>query len=540
MPLWCVLTWTSDNVHGAIEQWYWAPDAIAEKKGDVPMAPFSFVRCIEVKNGTTHHQHDMTEENPYECAFYLFYDIDYHLRMIRLYGGITWERLFRRHGHVNLNEDLVQNRCFVVPWEEEEHPVPMPNLRWFPLMDDRYFKPTFPHKATGLLYDFIAIRLEVYFGKRSMPSSMSPEEDVLSCLYLGAAVNSFEHQYHYPGHPVLDKDKQRTRFVNDRLRTEQEHFFGWIQPFTATEDNMLQLLIHNGLAENRLVYAKTLDLQTFFLRHPGWKPPTFVVEVFLEDVPLEWASSFPIHHGRRVHLSYRDVAPWIWQRFLAQGQRMAFDRDPFEDSFMEKVVMYRILEHYALGGGVFVGIQQTQQQQQQQQQPQPPGVIHMTDFTVPPCLQQVMEAPQFPKHLQRLVLLWTLKAAGATRDSVAQWFETKNAQYPSTYTTAKARFDYDRAWDRPNTRPGYCVTFVKNALAGKADTITCPFAARSEWTQDIEDIVSKSKARCRPHAPLFSGPVHWMETKQPPLPPLSSCNDDSSSSSSSSESEEFY
>ena len=446
----------------ALCRWYFTSTPELERIGDVALHPFeeNVVPIPVVQNYTGYAEISLSHLNPYCCSFFIFYT--YSKNDITVLGGLTWAKMFELGGSVLLTPDgekLVQNRAFPLVYEA---PFKTPALSpsgspqwWIPV--DLPRTPGYVNQIEGTMDDII-LRLLWMLGRRQYVPN---REDSVSPLALGI----FECT-------IKDAEK-RAAFHLLRMTKEKMCFDEHLQGLG--EEDWIRLFEYNGLSEymkEAMIDKPTNeDLYAFWRRSEtkvSQSPPTRIFKVPLEECPPS-LRNMPIYSYGLVHLTYKELHPWLWHVFVTQSQKLAVKKwdyyaeedrwlQPLHDIF-DKVSFQEIktISKYKWENDKLVALD---------------ADIEDILSVAPPCVANCMSAQRFPSYDQRLRLLPILQTAGVSKERVVGWFERKNAAFPkSGHTTTKSRFDYDSLWNAKRG-PTYCGNIVRD---GSPNNLQCPY-----------------------------------------------------------------
>lgn len=494
-----------------------------ELLGDIVIHPFDGNVVVCAWNENSGVAIPMERYNPYASSFFLFYTYNVFTHELTVWGGLTWNALYRMGGRVERKTDLVQNRAFPLVWERElipSCPQQHPCTRWFlPIQVPRSADCAFP---SATLYQ-ICHRMEWVLGTRVDP----PQEDATSAAALGL----YEC--------TITNLQRRVDFSKRRLFMEKARFDELFA--NMTERDVLQLFANNGLEEymnEAMMEDPTpVDMYWFWRRYsapppappkggPGNlpldfppppaggspKPPTVVFRVAIEECPIQ----LPLQGRGLVHLTYKEVAAWVWHLFVTQTQQLAFrglTLPPEEsrwidllDNLMEGRDLWpyvpkieRVSDSHPYRR-MTTGPMLLLQQQHQEGADFTFTNVDMEDLAnnAPPCVSNCMRAAQFPKNDQRLRLVPIFQESHISQADTFNWFEAKHAAYPHpAYANAQARMDYVGIWNKKRGKT-YCANIVRDTRAGNnaATHLVCPHAHLADY-----------RAACAPGQRVdFSGP----------------------------------
>ena len=380
------------------------------------------VCCTETPNGDR-WECRMSEQDPYKCALYIFY----RRTTTRLYiiGSIAWEQLEQMGGCINVKTDLQQSRYHVPKWlDAQQELVETPiEMFWLPV--------TLPRKFVGprVTYDVIEKRLLWCITNRSL--SFNANDEVAGVYALSFIENAMS-RLECVEYPVVHE--KRREFHERRMQKEKQRLEQLFAPF-KTEVQIFDLLKFNGLADYMkdvmVKYATAQDRILFLRRWPHLRPPICVFRVAMAESPFP---SLPVQEYGIVHLCYPDVQHWVWHLFCIEQKRLATIHTCDSQMIREaaKVVLCTPIE----------------EKSRKKQRLQEDANIIDPLVAAPHWIVPLMVAPEFPKHKERLKILFSLRDRGVPKEVVFKWFEDKNAQFPHPgHKNTLARFNYESAWE---------------------------------------------------------------------------------------------
>lgn len=499
---WATIKYKKGQPHrDVIEHWYY--NCGNENTGDFAYGSFDLVYCICVPLGAQTFTLPLSEQDPYERTFYIVYQVREGMCEIQILGGLLWKSLM--NGPM-LISSLIKSRAFlelyedtmVIGWHKQKEfifPANFPD-------ENPFITDCFPFNR-----DALHARIDYYIGwAEELNDEFSPMDEAVAIRLAHHLECMIEMTYSIPN-TLLDKSKMRLRFHQLYMNKEYVRFRELL-PDIATEDDVIDVLVYNGLFERKgfqVFPPPPQDQRCFAQRHPKKRPPSCYFAVPMVEVPYEMAMKLPIYKGGLVHIAYADVADWVWNLFAIQRQLEAFDGSKLPNEFAQddwlKEPFTRLCTWLV----------------QHLEGPAPSsngrrGHISMDNNNnividkenlislVPPCFKRIMEQKEFMKNNQRLHWVSTMQFVGISRESIASFLDAMNDAYPKGYSSAKARFDYDYVLKK---RPGptYCENIVKNR---DPNGITCPFASE---IGDVEDLASSCKDKCAPGERAFRGPA---------------------------------
>lgn len=499
----------------ALRRWYFTSTPQHEMKGDVALHPFDEnVVPIPIVDGYMGPVAvPLSHMNPYESSFFLFYM--YSKYDITVLGGLTWPKMHELGGEVLISPEgggnqLIRNRAFPLVGEVFLPPAPRGEGTnwWIPV--DLPRAPGIVNQINGTMDDIIFRLLWMLGRKQYAPN----REDSVSPLALGI----FECT-------IKDADK-RTAFHALRMAKEklcfEEHLGG------LGEEDWVQLLKYNGLEEymNEAMVDKPTneDLFGFWSRstHPPQggglsTPPSIIFKVPLEECPPS-LRTMPVYTYALIHLTYKELHPWLWHLFLTQSQKLAVKKwdyyseedrwlSPLHEIF-DKVTIGEInalaanaAKYYKPHGGSGNTTYINHRGEERE-----PAVLDVDIEDIlavaPPCVAHCISATRFPLYQQRIRLLPIFQTAGIPKERVMRWFERKNGAFPkSGHSTLKSRFDAEALWNA-RRGPTFCGNIVRDA---SPNTLHCPYAG--------------DKRACAPDQPRdFAGPHDLIQRRILNLP----------------------
>jgi hypothetical protein len=469
---------------------------------------------------------DMSIFDPYSQQFLLFYTWTASICRIDILGGIEAHNVIRHHGKIDLTLDIYLDGlnphpiCLNMEIDEENDDNGNCCWFWVPIAELPRNKGNSNFLAT-CSYDDLQQRLAWYMNCGAkyapVPENFANNQDAElgAFLYTGLVGDALSH---------VNNGASQQLFFQLRSILERRRYEKLFAPFQVSEARLIELLVLNDLydymEEAMMVDATPLDRQLFYVRHStDTPPPSVVFRVLLEDVPSELALHLPLYTHGLVHLTYKDIFPWMWQCLETQQLKM-------QCATVNKLYDERILKD-AQHVDAFIQnnlswirrkAQETFKIRIIESQYMAPSGEEATDVdkagllnAMPLCFRNVMTQKSFMKHQQRWPWLLTLRKAGVSKQSAVEWLEHMNELYPHqthNYATLKARFDYDRLWDYKKDDACYCGNMVRSAVQQNQNEIQCPYV--HEQALDIEDMLGTVKlacARSRNDTRYFSGPA---------------------------------
>jgi len=521
------------SVRYLLQGWFDKSTPEQQARGDVACAAFKYV-CILPLDPDLGTELDMKTFDPFKSVWFLFYYVD--CLSVRVLGGIDFWALLELRGHVSV-ADLVQNRGFFLPWDdEEEEEEEEEGERWF------YLPCVFPeqkaaHKNVGICMDVIEARVRWIVScenadETSWTHGNNRVEDygaMLVAPLVSAVFDGWGPSY----------VKTRQRYDRALLFAEHSLFMGRMTRWFRTEGAILGLMCRNGLRKRleagMLVDPTPADNQAFALRHPRVPPPTWYCKVPLEEVPYEIAMKLPLRVGGGVSISYKEFPAWIWAKFLVMRThartRMMIDVEDSGaipgDLGAHLADMAKVVHGHFADNPIRRGTKRARTSEQRERlgdiDPSEGFSPDIEDLwkAMPPCLAALRSNARFPKHLERLRLTQTFQEAGMSLDVTGDFFEALNNAFPHpavTYRDSKARFNHEEAW-KSNIGPVYCGNLVRNAVNNKrGDVLKCPFvdkipkASGLKPGDDYKPTLQACKQACAGQGKRtgFAGPHHLL------------------------------
>ena len=465
------------DIHDALCDWYYQTGD--ERTGDIPMCEFQDnVVVYELPLGLDNIQIPIRTCDPYKSSFFLFYTWRPLNRQLSVWGGISWLALYRLDGFINVNTQTQQNRAFLpIIADSEGKPKDDAKVMFYLPMDiPRKHDFVFPDASI----EDIKTRFEWILSTE--PRSKQGVSYAPSVLALGLFECSIEN---------VD---QRALFHTLRMQKEKHDLEGALQNFTETD--FIRLFIYNGL-ENYMDGAMTQDVERedlfwFWFRmtrggqleHPkNTKPPTVVFRVPMEECPV---GNVPLQKYGVVHLTYKELGAWLWQVFVTQFQKMAFNKPILRDE--EERWLKPLRDRLEKIDKIHISTPPAP--------PHPPlssssasslVVEDMEDLikVAPPCVANCMTARRFVYNNEAVRLLPILQEVGVSFEAVSAWMEKMNQAYPhptTRYKDANARRNINIIWEKPKRSKQSCSYIVQDTLDAKSNTLTCPYAKSNNPT----------------------------------------------------------
>jgi len=500
----------------ALQAWYYgAPED--PFTGDVVACDFStYVHCVRVGPDERVVQLDMAQQDPYTRCLYVFY-VPLGRGELVVLGTLSFEALRALGGRVDFaRTPLERSRCALPPWEfgcalPDDGPV-----FCLPLVGGgrQAFQP--------LPWDAVARRALGYVGLAERHRSVEDEEDWCG-LATGLVEGALGTLYSIPG-TALDMGVLQTRFREARHACECARIAQAWGPRRG-QASARRILERSGF--RAIEGASGLDRQSFLARHPGREPPAWHLDVFVEDVPGALLRALPVHRGGRAHLTYCDIVPWAQHRFCVQDARARAPTEELPDQARDiaRRVARAMLSAPSRGPTKRFAARRPTEAAPEARLPADAAL----ESLVPPCFAQVLRAPRFPRHQQRLRITATLLAAGVPQQLIGDWFERKNAQHPKNVQGARARFDYAQESLR-TMGPTYCANVVRDMRSG------CSTETHIHCPMDIEDAANFKRACGGGPLQFIQRELRALEARAPPEPKEEEEEDPFPSSSSSSSS----
>lgn len=405
---------------------------------------------------------NMQSYNPYQCAYFLFYSFRQQVGRLQIYGGVDWRTADQLHGRIRT---LNQSRSFLPTYEVPLTPIIATDAAMVvPICFSHH------QQQECTLYD-IKDRVSWYLSQ----NKIAPTFNAPACLFMGVIGS------------IIQDRAQQAIFFKHRAALETQLWGPALERICATESGAANLLDMNFVSFHRREPTNA-DFYSFFKRFGESElPPTFVLVVPMETTQCDL---LPLHSGGEAHLTYKDIPAWMMHQFCVQDRRMLTKRiDPQHADERARRFVTQFLTF------------KPAREKSHPQNAMPAVHVEASKLTdlVPLCLQNIMKRAQFPKHRERLRIITSFREAGVKAESVFEWFEKMNEQFPhktTRYATAKARFDYEYAWNSTTLGKTYCANIIKDG--------SCPFVV-----QDVEDLIGSCKMACAPNETVpFSGPYN--------------------------------
>jgi len=426
--------------------------------------------------------------NPYEDRLILCYKIHKARHKIELLGTLQARQHMLSDGYFG-EANLTRTRRANIPEENSSLPSTETTepLFYFPVCNVHRIRELVPNKndlklALQNRVNWLLECLEKNTHTLELQNT-TPEEDVVSLIMMslihqGMEFVSTTHQY-----AAVCVPKMRSTFYKISIKAEKYRFMSKFSRF-RTESAVIDLIDHNQLLKGinfvRAEQLDPIDYQCFFNRFgndPSIQPPTLFFKVPLEEVPHALAKDLPLHTGMQLHLSYLDVALWVWNvyeiSFQRYGTRMQRDA-PLEQwvvDLSKRILLFKpkntipkqinIIRTVDPKAGFSVDIQK------------------LIDC-MPPCMKAVVNN-HFPRNPERMTIIPSLREAGINLETAENLFENLNNRYPAAGGGAvelRVRFNVKALWNRPQGTT-YCKRIIERTTANAQDQMHCPFVAKT-------------------------------------------------------------
>lgn len=474
------------------------------------------VMCFQTTLETDVIHIDMKTFNPYTSVITLFYVWD--TKVLRVLGATRACDVFMLGGKIDLTLNVLMRGEDAPLWTNQSVTPAEKTKEWFwiPILDiPRSPSESFKQDASFSVFDAVVDRITWYLsnGNHHRPPmgcvGGTPAQELCVLLFTSIVAAALEHS-------AAGGGKHHAAYQEVRMRLERQRLSDLFNQYVSTEDDIMELLVHNGLRDymiqGMVVDATPLDKQCFFLRTPLGKyaPPTIVFQALAEDVSPELAKTLPLYNGGLVHLTHVDFFEWVWHVFETEHMRMISRTTEIKD---ERILAQaqRVHAYFELyGSSVFLRNSHNDGNMKRKRPTIDDGVFlaHKTAdeqqqfllSLMPPCFHSVMTQKSFMKNNQRWPWIITLREAGIPKHEATQWLERMNARDPhKSYTTLKSRVDVDTLWEYRAGDECKCGNIVRNTLTLPRETsIHCPFVNKESKAsvKDIEDILDDCKPQC--------------------------------------------
>lgn len=249
------------------------------------------------------------------------------------------------------------------------------------------------------------------------------------------------------------------------------------------------------------------------------RAPSYYLQVPATQLPEAILNSVPL--GNMCIISHLDVCDWLWFRFEQQRQLLfaGMSRLPGKPEIIPafRHLLAPILKHSTL-----VPDKRPQHQQQQQRttlEEVDPNAGYSVDIedlwrSFPPCMEQLKNNAQFPRHLERLRSVQILQTAGVSYQVVENWLVSMDNKYPKgSQGSTKSRFDYERAW-KSNLGPFYCANIMRDTILNKPNTLRCPHVPVGFRGDADRNLKTVWMSQCAGGGNVnFSGPHHLIKRR---------------------------
>lgn len=302
---------------------------------------------------------------------------------------------------------------------------------------------------------------------------------------------------------TIHDSASRVAFERARLALERTRFFTMCNAHVTTEAHWLRLMQFNQLDSLvTMVEGTRLDEQAYFERHRHrfGASPCDVPSVYFQ-VPLVEAgpdlSHLPLYKGGYVHLSWRDMPQWVFNKYTQWNMHMYFDMALLQHEwFIEAEALW------------------TLSYEQPKPEPKPvTQVMEINDYTydqlvnsMPPCLAAIHNQGCFPKHYQRLDMVVYFVSIGASDKAITRYFRRMNKAFPKEddqELEKRFNLEYFLKKQRTKTYVRTCKRILERYNQGG---IKCPF--QKQMVPDIEDLLKLVQHQCAPptRKTPFNGP----------------------------------
>lgn len=473
---------TQACIEDALEEW-WTLRSIGEDMTNVAFRENIVIYCLpsDSKDG----YQDPRLINPYEDLLFLFYRI--RRNRIEVVGTIEGRALMNTDGYFT-EADMLRSRRIkradtptnsLLPPPEDDPPF------YFPIVQN-----TMHISSVGMLQRGIHHRLTWLLECMEKKDHTVPfnamgeeKEDIASLLGMDLVLQCLEF--------MPNSYKARLSFEKIRMAAEKHRFLSRFARF-RTERAVGRLLMYNdNLLEHLDMIPQDkwdpIDFQCFYKRFGDYEmPPTAFFKVPFEEVPIEIAQHLPLHPGHVFHLTYLDVAPWIWNVYeISQQRRDATMPYPpgvakdWVETQARRILYFKPKEEEE---------ERVRGPTRGLQEPVDPQVgfsvaVQVLIDAMPPCMKNVVTS-HFPRNQERMTLIPSLKDAGVSLETAENLFENLNNRYPSAGGAVElhSRFNVASLWNRQRGA-NFCKSIMTKTIQNAPEQLHCPYAKASKDNQ---------------------------------------------------------
>lgn len=451
MSLWAEIDVDIDfaDTVSQIEQWFNNPSEECIRVGDINCCSFAGnVVCFEIKMEQEELIIPLHTIDPYTCSFIIVYYLRPLLSRICIVGGITWNRVVKQNGRIDVIRDLSKNRCFEPDYSNYNQMDKMGKKDDVNVVLPLHLNRTTTNQLENIVFPLEVMRKRVNWYLTNKHHSFTPDEHVWGMLFMRHVA------------------KLVPEIWKQHITLETETLHKLLHSATQNESNFVSLLGYNGIS-HLLTDTTPADRQYFLTYYPHLAPPFVALCVPQEDTSV--SQYLPVYDGGKVHIMYPDVAKWASDLFLSQGR-------------LPLTIHCEQAEEPAFVIREWLKTNRAPKHKQEHKEFQ----IDREDWIslMPPCVRATLESKRFPLNTERLHLVLALKNGGVPYEKVEAWFEKQFVQCENkgTHRSALERFNYKAAWEQKDQKY-YGVSCGK--IIKTQGSLVCPFG------EDIEDARQK-------------------------------------------------
>lgn len=430
------------------------------------------VVCLRVESHQQTVDLDMSQFDPYRAAWICFYIYKPNMCRLDLLGGVEAMTVFELMGHIDLtcNLDLenANPRPVYYSCNDDDDDMDIDTtttttqqnnkyVPWIPIVGlPRDQDSTMGQQQDGAdaTVSFSGLRDRIMWyitcGEvfNADDSKMSPDLELSSLLFGTLLIDAMEQD-----EGGGESTRRHGTFDTVRMGMERERLERMFEPYWKSEIDALELFVRNDLNDYMdslfVTDATPLDRQCFFMRYgPEVEPPTVVFRALMEHVPEDLLVTLPIYNdlngdlGGVVHLTYKDLFPWIWQCYRIEHMRSLMERatedaqrdypllimqeaactNVFIEKHARKIKQWassawkknRDQRHLMAWSSSFGMGEITDRRTGQVREAKQVADMEDLLLLMPPCFLNVMTQPFFLKNGQRWPWIMTMREANST------------------------------------------------------------------------------------------------------------------------------
>ena len=502
---WATLQCNEVDIVSTMEQWFYTTSKTQERTGDVAMTSFSYVQPIRIQTDCDSVSISLSDYNPFKKCYFVVYT--WEDGCLRILGGVIASQVEAQNGFFLL-EKLERKRSFFPDYvEDDEEAMPMIEeessvseeeeetpLFYLPVIFEEQMERFSQLSADPLLlYTKLNWILEcmkcgtmdrLHYGwaraDNGRPPMLKTPEIDLACMLLMMVVS--DH--------ILYSEEERVRhdqFEQGRSMVELALFNYRIKYHITVEDDMIELFRFNGiwdtLVNKHSVIPQAEDYYFYWKRFPQYRhegPPAYFFRVPMEQLPLESLATLPIQYQAHVHITFRDMAMWIWHRanlLRRQFFTTAFSKRP--NYFPNTLLNGHVYELTGEAVAKLADIPLNTFKRRVDDAVHCPDIEDLAGSMMPPCMATLVKN-KFPKDQERVALVRTLRHAGISIETTGDLLhavDKKERGDKVTKAQTKARYNWEHA-HRRKYAPVYCTMLVANSIdmPPHARVPKCPYA----------------------------------------------------------------